>query len=180
MILPVPTHRHPQEFAKKFLFANIDYNRLTFETRTYYPIFWKFVLMTRLRAGIVTSVDEVPLYKRFYAGGIGEDGVRGYPDRSLSPRENGRAVGGNAIFVNNVELKLKLTQGLAFLAFYDMGNAFPSYKDVKLYHLYRGLGLGIRIEIPMMGVIGFDLGYGFDRDTPGFEPHFQINPFGMF
>lgn len=168
------------EFAKKFLFANIDYNRLTFEARTYYPIFWKFVLLTRLKTGIVTSIDEVPVYKRFYAGGIGEDGVRGYPDRSLSPQENGRAVGGNAIFINNLELKLKLSQGLAFLVFYDMGNTFTSYKDVNVYNLHRGLGAGIRIEIPMMGVLGFDLGYGFDRERPGFEPHFQINPFGMF
>lgn len=168
------------EFAKKFLFANIDYNQLTFEARTYYPLFWKFVLMTRLRTGIVTSVDEVPLYKRFYAGGVGEDGVRGYPDRSLSPKEDGRAAGGKAIFINNVELKLKLSQGFAFLVFYDMGNAFPSYKEANLHNLYRGLGAGIRLEIPMIGVLGFDLGYGFDRERPGFEPHFQINPFGMF
>ena len=168
------------EFAKKWLFANIDYNRVTFEARAYFPVFWKFVLLTRLRTGIVTSFDEVPVYKRFYAGGVGEDGVRGYPDRSLSPKENGRSIGGNAIFINNIELKLKLSQNLAFLLFYDMGNSFPSYKDINLYDLSRGAGAGVRIEIPMMGVIGFDLGYGFDRERPGFEPHFQINPFGMF
>jgi len=168
------------EFAKKFLFANIDYNRVTFEARTYFPLFWKFILVNRLRTGVVTSVDEVPYYKRFYAGGVGEDGVRGYPDRSLSPTDDGRTVGGDAIFVNNLEVKLKLSQGLAFLLFYDMGNAFPSYRDINLYNLSRGAGAGVRIEIPMMGVIGFDLGYGFDRDHPGFEPHFQINPFGIF
>jgi outer membrane protein insertion porin family len=168
------------EIAKKFLFANIDYNRFTFEARTYYPIFWKFVLMLRTKAGIVTSIDEVPLYKRFYAGGIGDDGVRGYPDRSLSPIQDGRRIGGNAILINNLELKLKLSQSLAFLLFADVGNAFETYRDVNLHGLYRGAGAGIRIEIPMMGVLGFDLGYGFDSDTPGFEPHFQINPFGMF
>jgi outer membrane protein insertion porin family len=64
--------------------------------------------------------------------------------------------------------------------FYDMGNSFPSWRDVNLNDLKRGLGAGFRIEIPMMGVVGFDLGYGFDREHPGFEPHFQINPFGMF
>jgi outer membrane protein insertion porin family len=61
-----------------------------------------------------------------------------------------------------------------------MGNTYSSYKDINLYNLYRGAGAGIRLEIPMMGVMGFDLGYGFDRARPGFEPHFQINPFGMF
>jgi outer membrane protein insertion porin family len=168
------------EVAKKFLFANIDYNRLTFEARTYFPIFWKLVLMNRLRLGVVTSIDEVPYYKRFYAGGTGEDGVRGYSDRSLSPTDNGRTIGGNALVINNLELKLKLSQTLAFLVFYDAGNAFPSYRDVNLQQLYRGAGVGIRLEVPLMGVVGFDLGYGFDQEQPGFVPHFQINPFGMF
>jgi len=168
------------EIAKKFLFANIDYNRITFEARAYFPIFWKFVLMGRLKAGVVTSIDEVPLYKRFYAGGVGEDGVRGYSDRSLSPTVDGRTVGGDAIFINNIELKMKLSPSVAFLLFYDAGNAFESYKDMNLHKLYRGIGAGIRVEIPMMGVLGFDLGYGLDRERPGFEPHFQINPFGMF
>ncbi|OGC41176.1 outer membrane protein assembly factor BamA [candidate division WOR-3 bacterium RBG_13_43_14] len=168
------------EFAKKFLFTNIDYNRVTFEARAYYPIFWKFVLMGRIKAGIVTSVDEVPFYKRFYAGGVGDDGVRGYSDRSLSPVVDGRTVGGNAILINNLELKLKLSSSLAFLLFYDAGNSFPSYKDINMHELYRGIGAGVRLEIPMVGVLGFDLGYGLDREHKGLEPHFQINPFGMF
>lgn len=168
------------EVAKKFIFANVDYNRFTFEARTYLPIYWKFVLMGRIKAGVVTSTDEVPLYKRFYAGGVGDDGVRGYSDRSLSPEVEGRRVGGSAMLINNLELKLKLSPSLAFLAFYDAGNAFESYKDVNLHNLYRGVGVGVRIEIPMMGILGFDMGYGLDREQPGFEPHFQINPFGMF
>ncbi len=168
------------DIAKKFLFANIDYNRITFEARTYLPIYWKFVLMARIKAGVVTSVDEVPLYKKFYAGGVGDDGVRGYSDRSLSPELDGRRVGGSALLINNLELKLKLSPSLSFLMFYDAGNAFESYKDVNLHNLYRGVGVGVRIEIPMMGILGFDMGYGLDREQPGFEPHFQINPFGMF
>jgi len=168
------------EFAKKILYANIDYNRYTLDARAYFPIIWKISLMTRVSAGVVTSSDEVPIYKRFYAGGIGTDGVRGYPDRSLSPVEDGRVVGGNAVLINNIELKLKLSQGMAFVLFFDAGNTFTSYRDMNLHNLYRGAGAGVRVEVPMIGVMGFDLGYGFDRENPGFEPHFQINPFGMF
>lgn len=168
------------EFAKKFLFANVDYNRYTLDARAYFPLFWKVVLMTRLSTGVVTSVDEVPIYKRFYAGGIGSDGVRGYADRSLSPIEDGRVVGGSAILINNIEMKMKLSQGLAFILFFDAGNTFESYGEINIHNLYRGAGAGIRVEVPMIGVLGFDLGYGFDRDRPGWEPHFQINPFGMF
>jgi outer membrane protein insertion porin family len=168
------------EFAKKVLFANIDYNRYTLDIRTYFPVVWKIVLMTRMSAGIVTSNDEVPIYKRFYAGGVGSEGVRGYPDRSLSPMEDGRVVGGSAVLINNIELKMKLSQTMAFILFFDMGNTFSSYRDINIHNLYRGAGAGIRVEVPMIGVMGFDLGYGFDRENPGFEPHFQINPFGMF
>jgi outer membrane protein insertion porin family len=168
------------EIAKKFLFANVDYNRFTFEARTYFPLFWKFIIMARMKAGFVTGADEVPLYKRFYVGGVGENGVRGYPDRSLTPELNGQYTGGNAMYVNNIELKLKVSQGLAFLVFYDAGKAFPSYRDVNFYDLSRGAGTGIRIEIPLMGLLGFDMGYGFDRPQPGWEAHFQINPFGIF
>lgn len=168
------------EIAKKFLFADVDYNKFTFEVRAYFPMFWKFVLMTRAKMGIVTSVDEVPYYKRFYAGGIGDYCVRGYPDRSLSPTEDGQAVGGNAVWINNIELKCKLSQSLAFLLFYDAGNAFSDHRDVNLQNFYRGAGVGIRAQVPMMGVLGFDLGYGFDREIPGFQFHFQINPLGMF
>ena len=168
------------EVAKKFLFADVDYNQFTFEARTYFPIFWKFVLMGRIKAGVVTSIDEVPLYERFYAGGVGDNGVRGYSDRSLSPVLEGRRIGGNALLINNLELKLKVSQSLAFLLFYDAGNAFESYEDINLHSLYRGVGAGVRIEMPMIGVLGFDMGYGLDREKPGFEPHFQINPFGIF
>ncbi|MEO0225789.1 MAG: hypothetical protein ABIL05_02430, partial [candidate division WOR-3 bacterium] len=68
----------------------------------------------------------------------------------------------------------KITQGFAILAFYDMGDAFQSIKDINFYALKRGSGLGVRLEVPMMGVIGFDFAYGFDKEPPGFEPHFQI------
>ena len=136
--------------------------------------------MVRTKAAVITSIEEVPYYTRFYAGGIGDYGVRGYPDRSLSPAEDEQTVGGNAVFINNIELKLKASQSLAFMLFYDAGNAFPTYEDIDLHNIYRGMGAGVRIDIPMMGRLGFDVGYGLDRDPPGLEYHFQINPLGMF
>lgn len=168
------------EVAAKILFANVDYSRLTFDARVYFPLLWKFVLMARMKTGIVTSHDEVPYYKQFYVGGVGENGVRGYPDRSLTPQEGGEYIGGTAMFINNLEFKLKASQGLAFLLFYDQGKAFASHRDVNLHDLARSVGGGVRIEIPMMGLVGFDMGYGFDRAQPGWEAHFQINPLGIF
>ncbi len=160
-----------------FVFGDTAYKNYTkqiVEARVYLPVYWKFVLMAKGRFGLVESAKRVPVYERFYAGGVGPDGVRGYPDRSLGPREAGFRIGGKAIFINILELKLRLTQGFGILAFFDMGEAFPSIKDVNFFNLKRGAGLGVRLEVPMMGIIGFDFAYGFDKDRPGFEPHFQI------
>lgn len=154
--------------------AYTNYLKQVFETRVYLPVYWKFVLMAKARLGLVGSGKRVPVYEKFYAGGVGPDGVRGYPDRSLGPREGGLNVGGKAFLTNALELKLKLTQGFAILAFYDMGDAFANAKDINPFNLKKGAGLGVRLEVPMMGIIGFDFAYGFDKDPPGFEPHFQI------
>ncbi len=160
-----------------FVFGDTAYNnylKQVFETRLYLPVYWKFVLMAKSRLGLVGSSKRVPVYERFYGGGVGPDGVRGYDDRSLGPREGSFNIGGKALFTNSLELKLRLTQGFAILAFGDMGDAFSSIQDINFHNLKKGAGLGVRLEVPMMGVIGFDFAYGFDKDRPGFQPHFQI------
>ncbi len=152
------------------------YYKQIFESRVYFPIFWKFSLMLRGRFGAVDGfpASGVPFYERFYPGGVGDDGIRGYPDRSVGPRVSGYNAGGRALAIFSLEYKLRLSQGLAFLAFADAGNTWESFRTVNLSDLKRGVGIGVRLEIPLMGLIGFDLGYGFDRSPRGFEPHFQI------
>jgi outer membrane protein insertion porin family len=72
---------------------------------------------------------------------------------------------------------------LYFSVFGDMGNTWASVADVSLTDLYPGAGLGIRLDIPMLGLLGFDLGYGFKKpgnsdrfnNVPnGWKPHFQM------
>jgi outer membrane protein insertion porin family len=115
------------------------------------------------------------LYERFYAGGTGPDGIRGYPDRGVGPRQSGYLIGGQALALFSLEYKLRLSPQLALLAFGDAGNAWNSIGQFSLSDLKRGAGVGVRIDIPMLGQVGFDFGYGFDRDGGGrWEPHFQI------
>jgi outer membrane protein insertion porin family len=166
------------ELAGADVAGDVNYIRQTFESDFYYPLFWKFVLRFRGRFGIVggwRSADTVPPYELFFPGGTGDDAVRGYPDRSL-PNLVGANPGGLAEAIFSVEYRLKLSRSIALLAFYDAGNAWSSLRDINLSDLKRGVGAGVRLEIPMLGWLGFDLGYGFDR--PGtaskFEPHLQI------
>jgi outer membrane protein insertion porin family len=76
------------------------------------------------------------------------------------------------------ELRYPVVQAVQALAFYDAGNTWETPGETNLTDLKRGAGLGIRIDIPMVGQLGFDYGYGFDRTEreggPGWEFHFQI------
>lgn len=158
-------------------FGDIRYQRHVVDASQYFPLFWKFGIMCRTRLGYITgfsSSDTVSVYDRFYAGGTGPDGIRGYGDRSIGPREAGYAIGGTALSIFSLEYKLRLTPQFSILAFGDAGNAWNSVYQFSLSDLKRGAGIGVRLEIPMLGLIGFDLGYGFDRERPGWEPHFQL------
>jgi outer membrane protein insertion porin family len=158
--------------------GGIRYHRHTFDIAQYFPLFWKFGLMGRTRFGYIDGLaagDIVPLSERFYAGGTGPDGIRGYGDRSIGPYQSGYAIGGKALALFTTELKLRLSRELSFIAFGDAGNTWTTIGRVNLSDLKRGAGAGVRIEIPMLGLLGFDFGYGFDREGGGrWEPHFQI------
>ena len=157
--------------------GDINFQRHIFDMSQYFPLFWKFGIMGRTRLGYITGftgADRIPIYERFTLGGIGVDGIRGYGDNSIGPKSSGYVIGGRAEALFSLEYKLRLSRQLSFLAFADAGNAWNSIDQFSLSDLKRGAGVGVRLEIPMLGLMGFDFGYGFDKDNPGWEPHFQI------
>jgi len=157
--------------------GDIRFHRHIFDMSQYFPLFWKFGIMGRTRLGYITgftSADTVPIYERFTPGGTGLDGIRGYGERSIGPKDAGYVIGGRAEAIFALEYKLRLSRQLSFLAFADAGNTWNSINQFSFSDLKRGAGVGVRLEIPMLGLLGFDFGYGFDKANPGWEPHFQI------
>jgi len=157
--------------------GDINYQRHVIDASEYFPLFWKFGLMGRMRLGYITgltSADTVPIYERFTPGGTGLDGIRGYGDRTIGPHDGIYNIGGRAEAIFSMEYKLRLSRQLSFIVFGDAGNAWNSIDQFSFSDLNRGSGVGVRLEIPMLGLIGFDFGYGFDRERPGWEPHFQL------
>jgi outer membrane protein insertion porin family len=66
--------------------------------------------------------------------------------------------------VGSVELRFPLVQNTAYgLLFADAGNAWLRVRDTDPFDLKRSLGLGVRVATPILGLIGFDFGYGFDN-----------------
>ncbi len=165
------------EFAGSYLGGEIDFQKYEVESSWYFTMFKPFVLMVKTEAGVVAGYSEdatVPLDERFYPGGTSFDGlVRGYKDRSLSPVENGEYIGGRSKLLFNVENQFMMVEQIYGLMFFDAGNSWNNIIESRPTDLKRSVGLGIRIETPV-GPIGFDYGYGFDKETPGWEPHFQF------
>ena len=166
------------ENGARFLGFDVDYLKEIVEYHIYIPLFWKFIAFGRTRFGHVSSGDKVPVYELFFPGGIGEDGVRGYDDRSLGPWTENYPTGAKLVNIYNLELKLKASNMVSLLAFLDLGNGWSSLEDYNPATLKKGVGVGVRVEIPMLGLLGLDLGYGLDEYGPGrkggFQPHFQF------
>ena len=63
------------------------------------------------------------------------------------------------------------------LAFLEAGNAWNEIDNFEPFNVRRSAGLGVRIFLPMFGLLGFDYGYGFDlEDVPGFGPRYRNFP----
>ena len=164
------------QFAGGVLGGKVDFQKYVLEHRRYQPLFGKFVGMARARGGLVDgygSPSSVPLDEAFFIGGIGDDGVRGYPDRSLN-----RSVINRAMLVGNVEVKYSFNPSVYLLTFADAGQSWTNLRKSSLQSFYKGAGLGVRAEVPMLGVLGLDWAWGFDRKWMGYkdnwELHFQI------
>jgi len=123
----------------------------------------------------LNSADDVPDWERYRLGGNRRFPLRGYKDLEVVPRGNPSFIGGRYFSIFNTEVLYPLTKAIQLLTFLDMGDVWNSFSEADISNLRKGAGFGIRVEVPMMGTIGFDYGYGFDRlGGPRWEPHFTI------
>ncbi len=175
-----------------FLPGDVDYVKLGFNAEWYKRIFNsnRFVFYTSSELGYIDEiVKNTPIqpFERYYMGGnglvIATVSLRGYEDRSVGPRNlAGYVIGGNVMTKFTSELRFAVTLEpipLYLIAFAEAGNVFESFEKTDIFDLRRSAGFGARILINPIGLIGFDLGYGFDRKiTDGADPkwlfHFQF------
>lgn len=126
-------------------------------------------------------------FEYFYMGGnglvIATTPLRGYADRSVGPvSSSGLTIGGRvkAKYVAEIRAALALEpMPIYFLVFAEAGNTFVDLPSADLFDLKKSAGVGARILINPIGLIGFDYGYGFDRlsvdgQDPKWEFHFQF------
>jgi len=78
------------------------------------------------------------------------------------------------MLILTAEYRCRVIDQVQLAVFADAGNTWDSWSSSDFSQLNRGLGLGIRLEVPMLGILGFDYAYGFDGPDKGWEPHFQF------
>ncbi len=168
------------EAAKKERYRWIEYWKLRFKSRTYTPLAnangtWTPVLMTRADFGMLGSYNKwlKSPFETFYVGGDGMSGgytyatetiaLRGYDNGQLTPwRAEGYAYTRLGLELH-FPLMLQPTTTIYALTFVEGGNAWTSVRDFNPFELKRSAGAGVRIFLPMVGMMGIDWAYGFDK-----------------
>ncbi|MGC8976520.1 MAG: outer membrane protein assembly factor BamA [Candidatus Ratteibacteria bacterium] len=142
--------------------GDLNFLKLTFEHNFYYP-FKNFIFHSKTYTGYINKdLEEIPIYERFFGGGIGT--IRGYKERSLGPKEDGHYLGGNFIFAQNFEILYPLYKEILYgIGFFDIGNVYEEFDGLN--DLKKGIGVGIRVNIPFLNVpLEIYYGYGLDAE----------------
>jgi outer membrane protein insertion porin family len=149
-----------------------EFHKHKLDIKWYQPIYKdRLVLYTQYVVGVMDKLRKssyISSREYFYMGGGGLSGgepLRGYDENSIGPYESGYYIGGRNMFKSSVELRFKVTDDpmLVYgLAFFDAGNLWKNFTEANIFDLQKGAGLGIRINVPMLGMMGLDFGYGFD------------------
>jgi len=135
----------------------------------YFPVWWDHVVVLHGRAGWLTghSGGDLPIYERFFLGGINT--LRGFDYHSVGPKDpaTGDVIGGERMVQFNFEYRFPIVKkaGLVGVLFYDTGNAWTQEEGYELGSLRKSVGAGIRWYSPM-GPLRLEYGYVLDPE-PG-------------
>ena len=169
----------------------LEYNKFKFDGTWYNSLIGDLVIRTHFEFGFLGTYNQsvgLPPFERFFVGGDGLSGysidgreiiaLRGYPNGSLSSDS------GDALYNKyNIELRYPISLNpnstIYGLLFTEAGNSWTNYDNFNPFELKRSAGLGLRIFMPMFGLLGLDFAHGFDNLSnsnikSGWQTHFII------
>ena len=173
-------YRLSAQFSGGVLGGNLSYQKYMNQYTWYQRLAGPFVLRFHQTLGFVDGLDrpeQVPDQERFRLGGNRIYPLRGYDDYSVVPVGNSSFLGGRAMMTGAVEAVLGISNSVqVVLPFFDFGGTWNSLSQSDFTTLKRSVGFGARIEVPLMGVLGFDWGYPLDpgESDDGGRFHFKM------
>ena len=167
-----------------------EYHKWKFNAKFFVPLTRdeKLVIMARAEYGFLGyyTKSKRSMFEKFVVGGDGMSGyylpgsdvvsLRGYDGSSLTPVSEGNrntyyGYDGNLYTKLTVELRypilLNQSTNIWALAFLEAGNCWSEFKDFNPFDLKRSAGVGVRVYLPMFGLLGVDWAWGFDTDQVG-------------
>ncbi|MGB4205565.1 MAG: POTRA domain-containing protein [Bacteroidales bacterium] len=182
---------------KKFKW--MEYHKWNFSSSWYQAVYGDLVISLRARYGFLGLYNRdigVTPFERFFLGGDGLSGYnnldgreiiafRGYSNESMTPDYYyNKNLGATIYNKNTLEIRYPLSLNpsatIYVMGFAEAGNAWRDFKHFNPFDLKRSAGVGVRVFLPMFGLLGLDWGYGFDPipGIPGANKgqfHFSIN-----
>ena len=176
----------------------IEYHKWTFKGTVYTKLVGDLVLMARAQFGYLGYYNRNWGYSPFEGFLVGGDGMsgyntygqevislRGYENYSLTPYSltqystQGYAYSGNVYDKFTVELRypviLQPQSTIFALVFLEGGNCWSDIRDFNPFQIKRSAGVGVRVFLPVVGLLGVDWGWGFDDPVSGGSQfHFVI------
>ena len=174
----------------------IEYHKWSFKAAIYQKLVGDLVLMARAQFGYLGYYNRKWGYSPFEGFRVGGDGMsgydtygseivslRGYENYSLTPTATSSATGnyyaGNVYDKFTVELRypviLQPQSTIYALVFLEGGNCWSDIRDFNPFQIKRSAGVGVRVFLPMIGLLGVDWGWGFDDPVNGKSQfHFVI------
>ncbi len=175
----------------------IEYHKWTAKAQWYAALWGDLVLYLGAHMGYLGYYNKDVGYSPFEGFDVGGDGLagynyiygreavglRGYANSSLTPRVQNGARMANIYDKFTMELRypiiLKPQSSIYVLLFAEGGNAWYDLNRFNPFEIHRSVGAGVRVFLPMLGMLGFDIAYGFDpvignADANKWQPHFLI------
>ena len=173
----------------------VEYHKWTARAQWYTSLVGDLVFYFNAQFGYLGYYNQKVGYSPFEGFELGGDGLtgynfiygresvglRGYSNGSLTPYVSGNIRVANVYNKFTMELRypvvLKPQTSVYALIFTDAGNSWYELNQFNPFQLHRSAGAGFRIFLPIFGMLGFDIGYGFD-EVPGnsnahkWQPHF--------
>ena len=171
----------------------IEYYKWKYKSSWYSAFTDKLVLATKIEMGLLGAYNNslgVAPFERFYVGGDGLSGMgmvydgrelislRGYSNNSISP-QTGATIYNKYTSELRYALSLNPSSTMYALGFLEAGNAWDNFDNFNPFGVKRSAGFGVRIMLPMIGMMGLDYGWGLDDisgkpDVNGGQFHFSI------
>lgn len=158
----------------------IEYHKWTFKGTLYTKLIGDLVLMTRMQFGYLGYYNKKWGYSPFEGFIVGGDGMsgyntygqeviglRGYENYSLTPISSNGSYMGNLYDKFTIELRypviMQTSSTIYALLFLEGGNCWADIKEFNPFQIKRSAGIGARVFLPVVGLLGIDWGYGFDN-----------------